>query len=372
MKKIGIYIHIPFCVKKCDYCDFISYCNSEEKIEKYFIKLKQEINKKLSKLENYFINTIYIGGGTPSAVDSKYIVDVLKEIRKIQDISQCEEITIEVNPGTITLEKMMDYKKAGINRVSIGLQETNDNLLKSIGRIHTYNDFLESYNIVRKLGFNNVNVDLMIGLPNQSIVNIKNSLEKIIKLNPEHISVYSLILEEGTLLHKKIEMEQLKLVDEDLERNMYWYVKNLLEKNNYNHYEISNFSKVGYNSKHNSNCWNQEEYLGIGVAAHSYYQNKRYSNSLEINEYIENNKEILYEKQSVEEQKKEYMLLGLRKIKGINIQQFKNKFGDNPIFIFRIELEELVNNGLIIIDGNYIKLTNKGIDFANKVWEKFV
>ena len=370
MKEIGVYIHIPFCVKKCDYCDFISYCDKQNLVEIYIEKLKEEIKVELNKTE-YKIKTIYIGGGTPSSIDSKFIIDILNIIKEKHSIENIE-ITIEVNPGTVTEQKLLDYKIAGVNRLSIGLQETNNELLKQIGRIHTYEEFLETYNLARQIGFKNINVDLMIGLPNQSISDIKNSLNKIINLNPEHISVYSLILEEGTKLYKKYEENEIELPDEELERNMYWYVKNTLENNGYIHYEISNFAKKGYESKHNINCWKQEEYIGFGVNAHSYADSTRYSNTESIEEYIENFDKIIHEKQVIEDMQKEYMLLGLRKVEGISVQEFKNKFGDNPIFLFRNELSKLVEEDLVEIDGDIIKLTNKGLDLANRVWQEFI
>lgn len=370
MKEIGIYIHIPFCKKKCDYCDFISYCNQENLVEAYIEAVKKEIIENLKNMA-YDVKTIYIGGGTPSSIASKYIVEIMNTIKECLSLEDTE-ITIEVNPGTITEAKLLDYQKVGINRLSIGLQETHDELLKSIGRIHTYEQFLETYKLARKVGFQNINVDLMIGLPNQRIADIKQSLEKIIMLKPEHISSYSLILEEGTKLYEKYEAKEIELPDEELERNMYWYVKNTLENNGYIHYEISNFSKQGYESKHNLSCWNQEEYIGIGVAAHSYLDGKRYSNTNSIEGYIKNNEKIIHEIQTKEDKQKEYMLLGLRKIEGISIQTFKNKFAENPIFLFRKELNKLVEEELLIIDGDTIKLTNKGLDLANIVWEEFV
>ena len=212
----------------------------------------------------------------------------------------------------------------------------------------------------------------MIGLPNQSIADIKESLEKIIELNPEHISVYSLILEEGTPLFEKYKAGEIQLPDEELERNMYWYVKNTLENVGYNHYEISNFAKPGYESKHNLNCWEQKEYIGIGAAAHSYVNGVRYSNISNLHEYIKGRDRIVHEIQTIEDMQKEYMLLGLRKIQGVSIQAFKNKFAENPIFLFRNELQELTEQGLLEIDGDAIKLTNKGLDLANIVWQKFV
>ena len=375
MKEIGIYIHIPFCIKKCEYCDFVSYCNKKEYVPQYINALKKEIKNNINK--EYKITTIYIGGGTPSSIEENYIADIIETIKlnmnkeNLKDFENIE-VTIEVNPGTVNKEKLQVYKKIGINRLSIGLQETHNELLKSIGRIHTYEEFIKTYNLARKIGFNNINVDLMIALPNQTIQDIKENLEKITKLNPEHISVYSLILEEGTPLYNKYNENKIKLPDEDLERNMYWYVKNTLENNGYVHYEISNFSKKGFESKHNMNCWNQEEYLGFGVAAHSYNNRIRYSNTNSIEEYIKGSNKIIHEKQTLEDMQKEYMLLGLRKIEGINIQKFKNKFAQNPIFIFKEQLNKLVDEELIIVDGNEIKLTNKGLDLANIVWEEFV
>ena len=375
MKEIGIYIHIPFCIKKCEYCDFVSYCNKKEYVPQYINALKKEIKNNINK--EYKITTIYIGGGTPSSIEENYIADIIETIKlnmneeNLKDFENIE-VTIEVNPGTVNKEKLQVYKKIGINRLSIGLQETHNELLKSIGRIHTYEEFINTYNLARKIGFNNINVDLMIALPNQTIQDIKENLENITKLNPEHISVYSLILEEGTPFYNKYNENKIKLPDEELERNMYWYVKNTLENNGYMHYEISNFSKKGFESKHNMNCWNQEEYLGFGVAAHSYNNRIRYSNTNSIEEYIKGSNKIIHEEQTLEDMQKEYMLLGLRKIEGINIQKFKNKFAQNPIFIFKEQLNKLVDEELIIVDGNEIKLTNKGLDLANIVWEEFV
>lgn len=373
--EIGVYVHIPFCKKKCDYCDFISYCNKDNLIEDYVQAVKAEIQTQNIKPE---ITTIYIGGGTPSYIDSKYIIEILEKIKE-KNVSSNAEITIEVNPGTVTKEKLEDYIKSGINRISIGLQTTNDELLKQIGRIHNFTQFLETYKLAKKVGFKNINVDLMLGLPNQRIKDLKESLEQIIKLKPKHISVYSLIVEDGTPIANKIEKGEMQLPDEELERNMYWFVKNTLELNGFIHYEISNFAKKGYESKHNLNCWNQKEYIGIGASAHSYRDITRYSNTENIEEYIENvnngnfnRNKIIHEVQKEDDAKKEFMLLGLRKIKGVDINLFKNKFGDNPIYLFRNELKKLTDERLLIIDDNNIRLTNKGLDLANLVWEEFV
>ena len=238
-KDIGLYIHIPFCKKKCNYCDFVSFSDKDSLIEKYKEAIIKEIkNKDLSK---YKINTIYIGGGTPSILDSKCISDIINEVKEY--ISDNAEITIEINPGTADEEKLKKYKEIGINRLSIGLQSTDNEILKEIGRIHTFEEFLKIYSLARKLGFSNINVDLMLGLPSQTIEILEESVRKIIKLNPEHISIYSLILEEGTKLFQMWEEKKTKMIDDALERKMYWKTKRVLEEAGYVHYEISNFAK---------------------------------------------------------------------------------------------------------------------------------
>ena len=381
MKELGIYVHIPFCKQKCYYCDFISYANKEEKTKEYVKCIQKEIeieSKKYSK-DEYEITTIYLGGGTPSYISALYIENIINVIKLNYNVKDNAEITIEINPGTVNEEKILIYEKIGINRVSIGLQSTNDKLLKQIGRIHTYEEFLNCYKLVSKSKIDNINVDLMLALPNQTIEDLEESLQKVIKLKPNHISLYSLILEEGTKLEKMVSENIVKLPEEDMEREMYWKTKRILEKNGYNHYEISNFAKEGYKSKHNMNCWSQKEYLGFGVAAHSYVNRKRYCNINNIEEYvsnikkgkIENNRTVCEIQNTIDEQK-EFMMLGLRKIDGIDIQEFKNKFVENPIYVFHKELEKLVNEDLVEIDLDKIKLTNKGLDFANLVWEKFV
>lgn len=378
MKELGIYIHIPFCIQKCYYCDFISYTNKEEKIEVYIQALKKEIEEE-SKQKEGEVTTIYFGGGTPSLLKSNHIQEVIETIRRHYKVVETAEITIEVNPGTVKEEALKEYKQMGINRLSIGLQSTKNKLLKQIGRIHTYEEFLTCYELARKAGFRNINVDLMLGLPNQTLQDVMESVQEVIQLEPEHISLYSLILEENTPLQAMIEKKIYSLPEEELERKMYWKTKQLLEKNKYHHYEISNFAKEGYESKHNVNCWSQKEYLGFGIAAHSYFNHKRYCNTDSIEEYIENlerNKiernRTIWEIQSQEEKKKEYMLLGLRKIEGVSIQEFKNQFIENPLYTFHKELEKLVNEELIEVNLDQIQLTNKGLDFANLVWEEFI
>lgn len=381
MKELGIYIHIPFCKQRCYYCDFVSYTNKQEKVKEYIDCIIEEIDS--YEFKDYNVTTIYIGGGTPSFVDSIYIETILNKLKNVlqNNITKWNEIeiTIEVNPGTVTLEKLKQYKESGVNRISIGLQSRNDKLLKQIGRIHSYQEFLDTYKTAKEVGFENINVDLMLGLPTQSIQDLKETIEEIVKLAPEHISVYSLILEENTKMEELIENGKLQLPDEEIERQMYWYVKNKLELNGYEQYEISNFSKKGKESKHNTSCWKQKEYIGLGIAAHSYINRKRYSNIENLDKYIENiraneieKNRVTHEIQTVNEAQKEYMILGLRTIKGVSIQEFKEKYGENPIYLFRKELNKLVNEELLEIDLDFIRLTNKGLDFANLVFEEFI
>lgn len=374
MKELGIYIHIPFCKRKCAYCDFISFSGHQKLIEPYINSLIREIKNYKTEKEKYVIKTIYFGGGTPSFIESKYIVDILSNIKKKFNVLENAEITIEANPGTVDEQKLKDYYNAGINRISFGLQSTRSELLKLVGRIHSYSSFLEAYNLARKIGFKNINIDLMIGLPVQILEDVQKDLEKIIELKPEHISVYSLIVEEGTRIEEKIKNKELYLPSEELERKMYWEVKRKLEEAGYIHYEISNYSKPSFESKHNMSCWNQEEYLGFGLAAHSYINNKRYSNTIDFDEYFDwpENSKIIHEKQTKEDKQKEFMLLGLRKIEGIKISDFKNKFVENPIYLYRESLNKLVTQELIEIDIDNIKLTRRGIDLANLVWEEFI
>ena len=406
IKEIGLYIHIPFCKHKCYYCDFVSYANKKKFFKKYVECVKKEIEKYAREnrimsehgLEpKYVIKTIYIGGGTPSLIDEEYIEDILKSIRENfeitsnleenyeaqdEEIKNCNsqiETTIEVNPGTVTKEKLQKYLECGINRLNIGLQAVQDNLLKKIGRIHTFEDFQNVYKWAREVGFENINVDLMIGLPNQTLDDVKESTKKVMVLKPEHISVYSLILEENTKLEDMVIKGKLELPDDEIERKMYWYVKKTLEKHKYIHYEISNFARPGFESKHNSDCWNQNEYIGIGAAASSFMNNARYENTSDLEEYISNienekpSKNIQLQELLDDESKiDEYMMLSLRKISGVNISEFKRKFNQNPIIRYNKILEKLIKEELIEIDGNNIRLSSKGIDLANLVWEEFI
>lgn len=359
----SIYVHIPFCKQKCLYCDFNSFQNRENIIDEYMKALYKECAK-FSFDEK--IKTIYIGGGTPSFIDSKCIVELLKVLPK------AEEVTIEMNPCTVTEEKLIDYKNAGINRISMGLQTTNDSILKEIGRVHTFEEFQKAYELVKKVGFENVNVDLMFGLPNQTLEDAKESLRYLISINPTHISCYSLIVHENIFKN---------LPSDEVEREMYYLTKSMLKDAGYEQYEISNFSKNGYESKHNMAYWNQEEYIGLGAGASSYYKGERYTNEVNLDKYISkinNGEEIrnVEEVETKESKLKEYIILKLRLTEGLCFEEVNDKFGVNIKEVFAKEIDKLLKLNLIEFnkqnDKTYMKLTEKGMDLANIVWEEFI
>lgn len=352
----SVYIHIPFCKQKCLYCDFNSFKGKENLIDSYM----EALYKECARFSFDRLKTIYIGGGTPSFIDSKYIVRLLTILPK------AEEVTIEMNPCTVTREKLEDYKSVGVNRISMGLQTTNDSILKEIGRVHTLDDFEKAYELIKEVGFENVNADLMFGLPKQTLEDVKNSLNYLIEKNPTHISCYSLILHNDIFNN---------LPSDEIEREMYYLTKTRLKEAGYEQYEISNFSKLGYESKHNVACWNQEEYIGLGAGASSYVDNMRYTNERSIEKYIEkiNNEEDIRDIEEVQDEEakvREYMILKLRTLQGIDVGFANEKFEmENK---FANEIKKLIKQDLIEIKDGFLKLTEKGLDFANVVWEEFI
>ena len=385
MNLIGLYIHIPFCKQKCKYCDFISFENCEEDIINDYIKaLIEEIKFRANSLKTidnkFLVKTIYIGGGTPSIINEKHIYNILDTIYDNFEIMNNCEISIEVNPGTINETKLKTYKEIGINRLSVGLQTANNRLLKLIGRIHNYEDYYNTIKCAKKIGFTNINTDLIIGLPTQNIYDIEKTLDCVLDLDLTHISVYSLILEENTELYKMVKSGKYRLPDEEIERYMYWYAKRRLEDNGFIHYEISNFAKPSYRCQHNIDCWNQKEYLGMGINAASYMSNLRFKNISNLKQYISNIKNnkwqaniIIEEKQTKRDQMNEYIILGLRMSNGVSLDKFERKFQENLSDIYWNSIIKLIQDNLVVIDDNrYLKLTKKGLDYANIVWEAFL
>ncbi|HHT50317.1 MAG TPA: oxygen-independent coproporphyrinogen III oxidase [Eubacteriaceae bacterium] len=371
----GLYIHIPFCAKKCYYCDFPSYSNLEEMITPYIIALKKEIQLIAIKYPDIIVKTIFIGGGTPTYIDSKYIIEIMETIRNNFTIINNAEISLEGNPGTYDFFKLSDYKEGGINRLSIGVQTTQDRLLNDLGRIHTKRQFLQAFNNAREIGFNNINIDLIFGLPNQSMEDWQETLEEVVRLQPTHLSCYSLIIEEGTPFYELYRKGRIN-INEDLEREMYYYTKKFLTSQGYNHYEISNFAKEGFQCIHNLIYWDVKPYIGIGSSAHSFLNNNRFSNYNSVEKYIEslaNNQLPIssVNKLSKEDLIEEYIFLGLRKIQGISARDFFNTYGEKIESRYGKTLDKLVRENLIK-KGENIALTSKGLDFANYVFQSFL
>lgn len=373
MKEVSLYIHIPFCKQRCFYCDFPTFAGKERFREEYVEALIKEIEDKCS---NYLIKTIFIGGGTPSYLEEKELEKLLIAVSKL-NLSDKLEYSMECNPGTVNEEKLKIMKKYGINRISFGLQSCNDQLLKKIGRIHTFKEFLENYNLARKVGFNNINIDLMYGLPNLTIQDWKNTLEKICELKPEHISAYSLIIEEGTAFYKLYEKDKLELPSEDDERVMDKLTKDILKSNGYHQYEISNFALSGKECEHNKVYWSLEEYIGVGSASSSYIDGYRLVNISNINDYIEkinNNISVVIDKyeNSIEDEMEEFVFMALRMVSGIDLLKFKKKFGVDINSIYKEVIEKNIKDGLLVVEGNKMFLTAKGMELSNSVMSDFI
>ncbi len=381
MNPLSLYVHIPFCVKKCAYCDFVSHNIGEfeanKGVERYMEALKLELAHYNKILAQSKIMTIYIGGGTPSAIDGALIHDLIQTIRKVAVVDKMAEITIEINPGTLTLEKLNHYLSAGINRVSMGLQTTNESLLMSLGRIHSTNDFITTFNAVKMAGINNISLDLMFGLPNQTLQDIDNALLLIESLKPTHVSAYSLKIEEGTPLYESYAAGKVILPDEGLEREMYHTIEKGLKTLGIEEYELSNFALPGFASKHNLVYWKNEPYLGIGVSSHSKVSCNRFSNISSVNQYIEaleaGNLPI-DETVTIDEAEDlfETIILGLRLNRGINMQSIGIKYGIDFLEKYSDAIKNLLNSELIHINEDTIVLTELGRDLANQVFLQFM
>lgn len=365
-----IYVHIPFCVRKCAYCDFTSFVSTHEVWKRYFDMLNKEIEIKAESVGRIPVDSVFIGGGTPSLVDEYYIVRLVNKLRECFDIIPNAEITIESNPNSLTLSKLVAYKECGINRLSMGLQSADNEELKGLSRVHTYEEFLQSYENCRKAGFTNVNIDLMSAIPGQTVSSYKNTLEKVLSLNPEHISAYSLIVEENTPFYDKYK-DGKGLPSEEEERQMYYLTEELLLANGYHRYEISNYAKEGKECRHNLGYWTGKSYLGFGIAAASYFNNRRNTNHSSLKKYLEGNLETEYQELSEEERMEEFMFLGLRLIEGVNRKEFTNRFGKDIDEVYKKPLEKLEWEGLLT-NGEQIRLTHRGLDLANYCMAEFL
>ena len=376
MDKISLYIHIPFCAQKCLYCDFPSFARKDHLRKAYIEALNKEIINLREKHNNLEINTIFIGGGTPSVLESDELECLLKEVAKL-NMAKDIEYSMECNPGNLTEEKLEVMKKYGVNRISMGLQAKQDNLLKGLGRIHNYKTFKENFLLAKKVGFNNINVDLMFGLPNQRLNEWEETLREIISLEPAHISAYSLIIEEGTAFYNLYENDKLKLPTEEEERKMYHLAKKILEENGFNQYEISNYAKEGKECRHNLAYWNMDNWIGVGSAAASYINGKRIKNISSVEEYINSIKdkgeaveEII--NNSKNDNMEEFMFMGLRKINGIDENEFKKRFSMNINDVYGEILNKYIGEGLLIRESGRIFLSEKGIEISNIIMADFL
>ncbi len=376
---ISLYLHIPFCVKKCHYCDFLSFpgCSLSRQAE-YVDAMIQEIHAYREAAEDYEVKTIFLGGGTPSLLEKELVERLFHELYSVWRAAPETEITIEANPGTLSREKLIGYHMIGINRLSLGLQSTIAQELATIGRIHNYEQFLANYYLAREAGFDNINIDIMSALPGQTLISYGKTLERILKLQPEHISSYSLILEEGTDFWENAEIERA-LPSEQTERIMYHYTKKCLQNAGYERYEISNYAKPGYACIHNQVYWTGGEYLGLGLGAASYWKGARFSNTPDMEEYMENcsraritenRKEIVTATQK--SRMEEYMFLGLRMIRGISIREFERRFGIPMDRIYGTVIRSYIGQGLLKIEQDRLMLTERGIDVSNSVMADFL
>lgn len=373
MKALGVYIHIPFCVQKCVYCDFLSGPATREKQQAYLAALKREIEEEAQQYSGYVIETVFFGGGTPSILEAEDIAACISLLKEKYVMSQEAEITIEMNPGTASREKLEGLRKAGVNRLSIGLQSAQNEELKLLGRIHTWEDFLHTYEMARAVGFRNINVDLMSALPGQSPATWEDTLRKVLELEPEHISAYSLIVEEGTVLYDRLE-QYPPIPSEEDDRLMYQRTKQLLSQKGYDRYEISNYAKKGFESRHNTVYWVRKAYVGFGLGASSMVADRRWSNTTEMERYLNpntNKKEELHTL-SKEECMEEYMFLGLRMMKGVSRQGFFDTYGVRMNDIYGTAIEKWLQEGYLQQEGDYIRLTDRGIDVSNVILADFL
>lgn len=378
MKNLGVYIHVPFCKKKCNYCDFYSVKWDDEWETEYTEAVIEEIKGYEEKLgHRYMVDTVYFGGGTPTIIKPSNLKRILDSIGNVADIDKDAEISIEANPNTLTDENLKQYKEAGINRLSIGIQSLNDEILNKIGRIHNSKEALDAIDRAKKHGFENINADAMFNIPGQTVSDIEDTLDRIMERGVRHISFYSLKLENGTPMYSMEQKSLITMPDEDEERNMYYKGRIVMEKNNLLQYEISNFAMKGFECRHNLKYWNQEEYIGIGPSAHSFMNSIRYSNPSDLKQYCKGSKEnnfnrIIQEEMNEDELMFEYIMLRLRLTEGLDSDEFKRKFNVDFNEKYMKQLKYLTDNKLLEYNGSIVKLTQRGMDISNFVFKEFM
>ena len=376
-KDLGLYIHIPFCVKKCAYCDFLSWKGSDEEREAYVQALEKEISSYSEFAKDYRVSTVFFGGGTPSVLEGEQTERILKKIRDTFRVEKDAEITLEMNPGTAQKEKLLLYRELGINRLSIGLQSVKNENLKLLGRIHTYGDFLDSYRMAREARFDNISADLISSLPGQTLEEWKEELEILQETPLEHISVYQLIIEKGTEFYEKYGEHEELLPDEETSREIYLWTGKYLKEHGFEQYEISNYARPSRKSRHNLRYWERKDYLGLGLGAASMVHNIRMSNTRDWEKYIEgsqNPKRLREEVEFLEEprQMEEFMFLGLRKTEGVSRKEFRRTFGRELDMVYEKALEKHLENGMLEASKDRIRLSQAGILVSNQVLSDFI
>lgn len=377
MSDLSLYIHIPFCVRKCRYCDFLSAPENTGERARYIEALGREMKCRSEDLKKARVKTIFWGGGTPSLLSPAEFREIAKGLKTCTgEWDEDAEWTIEANPGTLDAEKAEEWRRAGVNRVSLGVQAAQDRLLERIGRIHTFRQAKESVGILREAGFSNINLDLMMGLPGQNLNDWKETLEEALNLAPEHLSCYSLILEEGTPLLRAVREGREILPEEEEERAMYEYTLRRLEKAGYRQYEISNFAKPRYACRHNLVYWELGEYQGLGLGAASYREGRRLKNTTDLAAYIRaedpTKLDTVEEESSLKDQMEEWMFLGMRKTEGVDLTEFRRRFGRDGEEVYGDVIGKLEREGLILRERNQIRLSRRGLDLANQVFAAFL
>ena len=372
-KDLGLYLHIPFCIQKCGYCDFLSASGTGEEKEAYVQALEKEIRSYGDFAKGYRVSTVFVGGGTPSCLEAPQTERIFQAVRDTFDIERMPEM----NPGTVTPEKLQTYKNCGINRLSMGLQSVRDSNLKLLGRIHTYEAFLESFHLAREAGFQNINVDLISSLPGQTEASWREELETTAELSPEHISVYQLILEEGTPFYEKYAGHPELLPDEETSRAIYEVTAEVLAAYGFRQYEISNYAKEGRECRHNMKYWERGDYLGLGLVAASMVRNIRMSNTGDMKTYLEKcgePKTMRTDVQFLEEpqQMEEFMFLGLRKTRGISKKEFRRVFGRDIELVYEKALDKLLSNGMLLEKKDRLYLSKEGVLLSNAVLSEFL
>lgn len=371
-----LYLHMPFCVRKCAYCDFLSFPTDQETQNLYTRRLREDIDAMEKKYGDIPVDTIFIGGGTPSVPDSALIAGIMEHVRKAFHVAEGAEISMEANPGTVTREKLTDYRRAGINRLSFGLQSANDRELKLLGRIHTWAEFLESFHLARECGFTNINIDLMSALPGQTRESWKDTLKRVTDLNPEHISAYSLIIEDGTPFGEKYGSEEGRklLPDEDSEREMYHETKRFLRDCGYERYEISNYAKPGRACRHNIGYWTGLPYLGLGLGASSYMDGCRFAVNSDMKQYLEEKPGMFtdVEKLTKKDMEEEFFYVGLRMTAGVSLPEFERRFGVSAKDVYPGLMETFVAEKAAVFQGDRFVLTDYGLDVSNYIMAQFL